>query len=616
MNTSPQNQDWEDQLQAGLGTAPAPDFDAWCNRYPEAIAALTPVVPPAQETIIPLEPEADGHADTKSDASETAKTRKPLLSARPVSIAVVTSLAASLLVLVAWWGTSRQSAWAEVMEAVAKKPWLHAVTTHRIRSGEAVERELWFSASHGVRADRFGEELIWTDSEIRTNETYSRKENTIVRTRYDERDDKRHELSVFFEAIFEAFLSAQAGHTVASGPFKLVHQQQRAVKQEGKRWIEHRFTMLRDGKPSKQEWVVYVDSDTQLPFRWETIDRYEGQIGGQRWDVDYPDTGPASIYAMGAPRTAKVVDLLEKPLNADVKQLLAGVKAAMWRSDRYFTLVVESREDQHWSQSNTVFRIWRNGPRWKVERSFGRVTRFDDELAPEDADAAIWWREKAETLRFVPYEVCDAEWIWRYKVNTRSPTREDIEAGAPDDTKVLVSVDKRRERRVIGRQQNPASYGRAPRPEVSGRFHVGSLADTSKDFRMPEGYEVTVDPHPTSGPPNTVLVEFRNLLWDPANAKRPRGRLRSFPQIERFWIDQKRGYLVMRRDLVITRDGQEEVVAGSLIEGVTQSPQGHWYPTIVRSLNANLLGDKWQDGIKRYYYDFDAPMPDSLFEAD
>ena len=97
MNTSPQDQDWEDQLQAGLGTAPAPDFDAWCKRYPEAIAALTPVVPPgpsARETFILLEPDAGGHVDTKSDASDTGKMRKPLLSTMPASIAVVASLAA------------------------------------------------------------------------------------------------------------------------------------------------------------------------------------------------------------------------------------------------------------------------------------------------------------------------------------------------------------------------------------------------------------------------------------------------------------------------------------------------------------------------------------------
>jgi len=45
MNTSPQDQDWEGRLQAGLGDAPAPDFAAWCERHPGAVAALTPLQP-------------------------------------------------------------------------------------------------------------------------------------------------------------------------------------------------------------------------------------------------------------------------------------------------------------------------------------------------------------------------------------------------------------------------------------------------------------------------------------------------------------------------------------------------------------------------------------------
>jgi len=45
MNTSPQHhdQDLEKQLHVGLGIAPAPHFNAWCEKYPDAIIALTSV---------------------------------------------------------------------------------------------------------------------------------------------------------------------------------------------------------------------------------------------------------------------------------------------------------------------------------------------------------------------------------------------------------------------------------------------------------------------------------------------------------------------------------------------------------------------------------------------
>lgn len=40
MNPLPQDQDWEERLQVGLGIAPMPDFNNWCERHPEDVAAF------------------------------------------------------------------------------------------------------------------------------------------------------------------------------------------------------------------------------------------------------------------------------------------------------------------------------------------------------------------------------------------------------------------------------------------------------------------------------------------------------------------------------------------------------------------------------------------------
>ena len=81
-------------------------------------------------------------------------------------------------------------------------------------------------------------------------------------------------------------------------------------------------------------------------------------------------------------------------------------------------------------------------------------------------------------------------------------------------------------------------------------------------------------------------------------------------------------YLVMRSEEVVTLDGEEGLIRGTVMEDVIQSPQGDWYPTVVRWLNCNVRmngepidGDAGDDVI-HYYYDFDAEMPDSLFESD
>jgi hypothetical protein len=50
MNTLPPEQDWEKRLRSGLGSAPAPDFQAWRERHPEAVAALAPAVRPVSSS--------------------------------------------------------------------------------------------------------------------------------------------------------------------------------------------------------------------------------------------------------------------------------------------------------------------------------------------------------------------------------------------------------------------------------------------------------------------------------------------------------------------------------------------------------------------------------------
>jgi len=45
MNERPHDHDWEERLRAAIGTASAPDFDAWRKRYPDAVASLTPAIP-------------------------------------------------------------------------------------------------------------------------------------------------------------------------------------------------------------------------------------------------------------------------------------------------------------------------------------------------------------------------------------------------------------------------------------------------------------------------------------------------------------------------------------------------------------------------------------------
>ncbi len=56
MSETPLSADWEVKLQAGLGSAPAPDFEAWRERHAEALVASQPVSlsPPLRTRRLPM----------------------------------------------------------------------------------------------------------------------------------------------------------------------------------------------------------------------------------------------------------------------------------------------------------------------------------------------------------------------------------------------------------------------------------------------------------------------------------------------------------------------------------------------------------------------------------
>jgi len=65
--------------------------------------------------------------------------------------------------------------------------------------------------------------------------------------------------------------------------------------------------------------------------------------------------------------------------------------------------------------------------------------------------------------------------------------------------------------------------------------------------------------------------------------------------------------------------GKEKLIGGFAIEGLTQDPQGHWFPTVVRQRVVIRPPDNKKDVddvVFRFFYDFNTEVPDSLFETD
>jgi hypothetical protein len=536
---------------------------------------------------------------------------RPTRRARGLRILIAATVAAAaLLVAIVLWRGHEPAAWAQVVEAVTKKPWLHAVRT----SPDGTKGELWFSASRAVKCGWIvvagpaeaggGKQFIWEDFDAKTVDRYDPRKGVIVRMR----DSENRMASDIYRGIFSAFLAAEPGRTIDGGRRKFVHQQQRVVKEEGRRCIEHRFKLQsEDDEADNTEWVVYVDPDTQLPFRWDQISKSPmdaTRVSTQRQDIDYPATGPADIYALGVPKTAKMVD---RSLPSDVEQLVAAVVArSRWADKRFSAVVVESYDGRPWWDGQCMFRVWSSGFRWRVDRSVGYY-RPPGEPIPTGADPAAWWRQKAEKQQFRPETRCDGTWRWRYDPKRRSPTAAEIAAGA--SRKVMVIESNQKER--VDSVRKDAYYEAYPIMMMGHPTNSASPPPLGMGIDAPD-FDAGVDPKPKTGPPNTILLQVRDPNWKPITSQYGyRG-----PQMWRLWFFPKMGYLLVRWEELVPSEGKEEIIGGSVIEDAVQAPDGRWYPTIVRRLKAirHMESDKREDQILRFYYDFAADMPDSLFE--
>jgi hypothetical protein len=502
------------------------------------------------------------------------------------------------------WHPAESIAWADVTEAMAKKPWLHQVET----SQNGTSKEYWYSASRAIEGSHYvpsgpghrTERYTWTDFANETQLYYSPDAQQIFRgTRSKEYWQSRK----FFSAAWgSAFLSGDLGGSIQAGGYEVVDQQQREVTRGGKRCIEFRFRWSQQDEDAESvtQFVVLVDPKTRLPFRMDLV-VHPGQEPRPFSQIGYPADGPSDLYEMGVPKTAEVVDC---SLSADVERLAKATVAAGCRDDVEFSaLVVRSLLGRH-----SGYRVWKKGLRWRIDTTIDPLSRPPEKLSLSEADSQRWWRQQAENARFVPSALFDGKQHWEYSTSTRRPNQAEIDAGADKDSRVILSTEKTK------LLPWPRDYYWEESPLRSMGHPTTLLASPPTGLPIYDApCLATINQEPNDGPPNTILLELRDPAWKLDDSGEWRS---SSPQIIRFWIDPERDHLVMRCDELISQGPKEKLIGGFAIEGLTQDPPKRWFPTVVRQRVQIKPPDNEKDiddVILRFYYDFDTPISDSLW---
>jgi hypothetical protein len=504
--------------------------------------------------------------------------------------AILGAGAAAVLAVAVLWNHSDNFVLADVVEAVANQAWMHATG----KGPNGTDFEMWYSPRDEIIATRQGKDVSYINVRQETIEIHEEVEegtSFLARLPMEGKQKKRFASG---ERRLQALFFGNPMKSLKDGSNEIASQTKKTVREGDTSFVEYRLTSkaVGDAKPSVT--VLRVDPETKLPVSWKSM------IGDKQLfscQVEYPAHGPQSVYAMGVPRDAKIVD--QTP-NNDLELILAAWKTGRTRFDSYRAVIVQSRFADHSAGSWLIYQVWRKGSKWRIEQLRtppGMESYGGKGVVPADIDPKTWWLARGRKWEKMPKTVSDGTVEIRLKKILAEPTQVD-----PDNPgyALIKSFEPVRTSAFGGPTDDP----RPDELELMPEFNVYPILSGRGGWH----YQATIDPRPTSGPEGMVLVE--NLYRNPSKSSgRPRGA--------RYWADPARGYVVGQMQWLKT--GQADDSKQGLVEmqQLARSPNGLWYPGVVRHVkNAHNRDDgKASDTYSRYYLDFEADIPDELFDV-
>jgi hypothetical protein len=521
---------------------------------------LEPPLDDAVRAVLATSVPAEAMLRVQQRAQDLDKRTTPLKQSRYTAY-VLGALAAALVLFALVLTMNPHDAWAQVAETMRGKDWvrmtLKAPPSAEI-PGDGAPPESWFSAKHRRGGHTFQKRAAFVDLARQETWEYDPAKGTILLSSTRESDN--NELGLF-GLLMALVVPGEAVQELPQTNVTIEKHQRDEVVVGDRRWIEFTF-YLRDPrrKPQPHEFRVTfrVDPHTNLPFETTSTEKMgpNDPARERTYIVDYPPSGPADIYALGAPRTAKVVDRRYKPGDvAELKELFATYNRA-WKVpiEPYKATVLHmtlNKRDVHFA-----YRVEHDG-----EGTQGRVVDLDRLLAIRNdvwggkitvpTDAESWWLEQVAAL----------------------PNRE----------------------QYLDQMLTPHEVNY---PKMTG----GIFGST--EFRTPnlDGPSVTVslDKQPKLGPSGTVLLR---VLVEGGGFNDAA-----------YWIAPDRGYQVVRSELRYEKQRKPWDIRVTVVDEIAQSPGGRWYATQTRLGQVQQSGDELPaqagtDGVStnlfRYFVEFE-----------
>ncbi len=283
------------------------------------------------------------------------------------------------------------AAFAQVIAAIQKAPWVHVTGTLQQGSDPPTIREEWmgFQARITVRKDISGS-LQFDDYARYRRYTYSHSTGKVTLARLPDKvfalgaSDPRR----YLETMIELEKSYGARLTVHQGT-----RDSRDVTI---------FTLDRSQKNQREHVVVFVDPHTDLPVAIESssVDAAGTPVSSSSVQVDYPAAGPASIYDLGVPADAVVVNELPDP---QLEQFLDQYQSAQRNFDSRFIALRTISPANHPESVQYAQITYVDGQQYRIEAR--RSAAASDAGWParqetDDLESLLrWWTASSHSQR-------------------------------------------------------------------------------------------------------------------------------------------------------------------------------------------------------------------------
>jgi hypothetical protein len=485
------------------------------------------------------------------------------------------------------------ASFADVTAAVFAKPWIHVEITGLDRLAEA-----WYSPSKGITAWRSPDSIQYIDHQTLIEDSYRPREQTLYRLPDSQRNPSGEIESL--ATVMTVLLRQKEGSRDALQyvPFfrqdreriTLFEQKIEQVTENGHTWLDDRIVFSDPKSTEPVRMLFRADAATKLLDRCRLETQVQGKSVGWEMRFNYPEAGPADVYALGVPRSARLVDRVPA---GDVKRILQTIQAGRVRMDNYRAVFVEYGDDQSEWWRNFPEILYRKGDRFRRDDVRPGTPMADVTPPARGEDPGKWWGNRVKQFRFHPIYVMRG-------VKNYSPEFKEV-ADADGTTHLEIVSVSTFDTNLPPGETYPMDY--SWRPEFICRPPLGIGAPDA---------EPSIDLHPADGPAGCLLLSVRH----PSTRDRINAKGIELPDDWQFWVDPQRDNIVMRM-VTVRRDGKglERIIRDQIVEETARSPQGVWYATKVRMKDVMHDGKgKSHDQIRHIYVDFGAELPDSLFD--